>query len=135
MWIYRITENIRKKAGLRNHSSRKAAIPDLSALTPQVDDCFLENKNVIISGEFFPGSQDGLKENLLERKANVQSQMTSETELLICGKYPDWMLIEEAKMNGVKVIFIDKASDLFTRFATNVQNSHSAVLNQVPLGI
>ena len=135
MWIYKVTDSIRNRTGFRKFPSRKINSPHRSALGAQTDDEFLENRNVIISGEFFPDSEDALKQNLLERKANVQSQMTPETELLICGKYPDWMLIEEAKMNGVKIIFVDKASDLFTRLVSNIQNSHPAVLNQVPLGI
>lgn len=124
---------IKNKIRLSNLSYRKSKslIP---AKPTQVDENFLNGKNVIISGEFFPTSEKVFKESLLKRKANVQPQMTPQTEVLICGKYPDWVLVEEARIYGVKIIFVDKAGELFSRLATNL-NKNRAFFYEEPLGV
>lgn len=91
-----------------------------------MEDNFLDSKNVIISGEFFPASNIAFKESFLKYNANLQPQMTPETEILICGKHPDWVLVEEARLYGVKILFADKTGELFSRMATNPFTSKSA---------
>lgn len=94
-----------------------------------------ENKIIATSGEFFPTSDKALTERLVQERANVLPQITSATDILICGKYPDWMLIEEAKKNGVKIIFVDKVGELFSRFATNLNKNRTILSNEEPLGV
>lgn len=77
-------------------------------------------KNIVLSGEFCALSENSLKENLLKSKANVQPEITPETEILICGKYPDWMLVEDARHYGIKIMFVDKAGELFGKMATKL---------------
>lgn len=119
---------------LRSFSRRETSAPSLTAKTTQLDDDLLHSKSVILSGEFFPTSESVLIERLLKRDVNVQPQMTPETDILICGKYPDWMLVEEARLYGVKIIFIDKAGELFSRLATNLNKSR-AFSYEEPLGV
>lgn len=135
MEMYRILNNIIKKTGLSNSSFRKTAIPGLQALTSQVDEYFFQNKKIAISGEFFPMSENFLKSNLVEREANVQPEMTPETEILICGKYPDWMLVEEARLYGVTIIFVDKAGELFSKMASGLLKNNSVLSYEEPLGV
>lgn len=115
--------------------SPKADVPARIGFSKAMDDCSFENKNIFISGEFFPSHENALKERLQKRKAKLQPFLTRDTEILVCGKYPDWLVMEEAKRNGVKIIMVDKASDLFSRFATNIHDSNSPAPHQVPLGI
>lgn len=98
----------------------------------------LKHKNAVISGEFFPTDEETLKNKLNCAKTNVMPQMSAETDILICGKFPDWSLIEEAKIRAVKVIFIDKPSDLFAASNTSEQSnldSEPSYISPVPLGI
>lgn len=104
-------------------------IPLLPARNTQIDNHFLHSKNIIISGEFFPTSESAFKENLLKSNVNVQPEITPETEILICGKYPDWILVEEASLYGIKIIFIDKAGELFSRIAIKLCKSSRPVLS------
>ena len=80
----------------------------------------LRAKNVILSGDFFHLNENSFSENLLEREANVQLEITPETEVLICGKYPDWILVEEARLYGIKIIFVDKAGEFFSKIAAKL---------------
>ncbi|CAM4121905.1 hypothetical protein GILI108418_06045 [Gillisia limnaea] len=88
--------------------------------TSQVNIDFLQAKNIFLSGEFLPMGINSFKENLIKRQANVQPEITPETEILICGKYPDWILVEEATLYGIKIIFVDKAGELFNRIAAKL---------------
>ena len=83
----------------------------------------LQAKNVILSGDFFHLNGNSFSENLLKREANVQLEITPETEVLICGKYPDWILVEEARHYGIKIIFIDRAGEYFSRIAAKLIKS------------
>ena len=141
MWIYGIID----RAGLlfpwinqKEFSSRKRPSGAKKLELSEMNFHSLENKNVVTSGEFFPARAEAFIERLVQEKANVISQLTAETDILICGKYPDWMLIQEARLRAINVIFIDKASDLFTG-STPVEQSNfeseSMYISQVPLGI
>ncbi len=90
---------------------------------------FLRAKNVFLSGEFFQIGEKSFKENLHNRQANLQLEITPETEILICGKYPDWNLVEEARLYGIKIFFIDKAGEFFSRIASQLikNNTNSSV--------
>lgn len=92
----------------------------------------LQTKNVVLSGEFFPINY---KDNLMKWEANVQPEITPETEYLLCGKYPDWVLVEEARHYGIKIIFADQAGELFSRIATELINSKSALTVEEPLEV
>ena len=101
-------------------------------------DISFENKNIILSGSFFPASEESLKERLLMLKAQVVTQLSSETDILICGKFPDWSLIQEARSRAIKVIFIDKASDLFSNIISEELGkfeSEHVYVSQASLGI
>lgn len=98
----------------------------------------LKHKNAVISGEFFPMGEETLKNKLVSAKTNVMPQMSAETDILICGKFPDWSLIQEAKIRAIKVVFVDKASDLFAALTSPEQSDLESELtfsNQFPLGI
>lgn len=135
MQFNRRTLKIMEKVKGKSRYFQEAATPLFPTGTPQENDHFLHNKNVIISGDFFPTSEVEFKKNLLDRKANLQPHMTPETEILICGKYPDWMLVEKAGLYGVKIIFVDKAGELFGRMATNLNKTTPVSLYEEPLGI
>lgn len=135
MQFNRVTLKIMEKIKGKNRYFQEAATPLFPAGITPGDDHFLHTKNVIISGDFFPSSEVAFKKNLLERKANLQPHMTTETEILICGKYPDWMLVEKARLYGVKIIFVDKAGELFGRMATNLNKTTPVSLYEEPLGI
>ncbi len=110
--------------------------PLLTNSTTQMNNDFLHSKNIIITGQFFPTSESTFKENLLKSNLNVEPEITPETEILICGKYPDWTLVEEASFYGIKIIFIDKEGELFSRIATKLCKSSRPVLSyKEPLGV
>lgn len=89
-------------------------------LTTDLNIDFPQAKNVIFSGEFLIGSEIAFRENFIKGNANVQTEITPETELLICGKFPDWMLIEDARKNSINIVFTDKAGEFFSRMATKL---------------
>ncbi|CAN5198617.1 hypothetical protein BH23BAC2_BH23BAC2_22500 [soil metagenome] len=62
----------------------------------------------------------------------MQPEITPETEILICGMYPDWMLVEEAKLYGIKIMFADKAGELFSRIARNFTNPRLFYIEKSP---
>lgn len=98
----------------------------------------LKHKNAVISGEFFPTGEEALKNKLMNGKTNVLPQMSADTDILICGKFPDWNLVQEAKFRAIKVVFIDKTSDLFTGSISVEQGSFEgepSYISKVPLGI
>lgn len=121
----------------RDFSFRKRTSGAKKSELPELNFDSLENKNVVTSGEFFPTSTEALKEKLVQEKANLRSEITAETDILICGKYPDWMLIQQARISGVKIIFIDKASDLFDEMVIDIRRhtSEPDYSSQVPLGV
>lgn len=135
MKINGIAFKIRDRVRFRSRSFLQAATPIPSAKTAKLDENYWSAKNVVLSGEFFPASDSFFKESLLKRNAHVQPQMTSETDILICGKYPDWMLVEEARHCGVTIIFIDKAGELFSRLASNLHKGRAALSYEEPLGV
>lgn len=90
---------------------------------------YLYSKNVVLSGQFFHLNENSFLDNLEEREANVEPEITPETEVLICGRYPDWMLVEEARLYGIKIVFADKAGELFSRMATKLCKSTRPVLS------
>ena len=73
----------------------------------------LRNRKIALTGDFFPLDKLTFEAKLNHLKGEVQLELTSETDVLICGKYPDRKLISEAEKNGTYTIFIDKVSDLF----------------------
>lgn len=97
----------------------------------------LRNKNAVISGEFFPMGEEVLRSKLVSAKVHVMPHISEETHILICGKFPDWDLINEARSRAIQIIFIDKASDLFSHTvpAEHVNPKNEPVHLQIPLGI
>lgn len=81
---------------------------------------FSKAKNIIFTGEFCTGAEVAFREEVLKGSANVQTSIIPETELVICGKFPDWILVEDARQNGIKIIFTDKAGESFSRMATKL---------------
>ena len=141
MWIYGVID----RAGLSSFPwmikkvffLRKRTAEEKKSELPELKFDSLENKNVLTSGEFFPTRTEAFMERLVQEKANVRSEISAETDILICGKYPDWMLIQQARITGVKIIFIDKASDLFDEMVTDIRRhtSEPDYSSQVPLGV
>lgn len=104
------------------------------ASTPLIKEGFLDDtnnylhfKNVVLSGQFFPVDENYIIDNIEEQTANLRQGITPETEILVCGRYPDWMLIEEARLYGIKIVFADKAGELFSRIATKLCKTPVAV--------
>ena len=105
------------KIGMQRLSFQEVQTPFLPDL--------LRAKNVILSGDFLHLNGNSFSENLREREANVHLEITPETEVLICGKYPDWILVEEARLYGIKIIFVDKAGEFFSRIAAKLVKSNT----------
>lgn len=104
---------------------------------PGYDLGFLKNKKVVITGDFFPASEDTFRKRLIAAKASVMTNLTTDTEILICGKFPDWTLIEDAQKKSLEIIYIDKVSDLFLKWeATGMQPMKKKEEDfPVPLGV
>lgn len=94
----------------------------------------LKHRNAVISGDFFPTNEVTLINKLIHSQINIMSQISAETDILICGKFPDWSLVQEARLRAINVVFIDKTSDLFTTLSPAEQNEQTCIF-QVPLGI
>lgn len=107
--------------------------PTLDSTTRKEKISTLSHKNIRTTGHFFPTSEEVFNNKLLQLNANVQPQMNEETDALICGKYPDWMLIEEAKTMGIPIIFVDNTAELFSRFGLSNDEQHSNT--QVFIGV
>ncbi len=135
MKINRIAAGIFNKVNLSSLTFLSTGTQLLPATPFPMDENLLQSRNIILSGEFFPTNEKVFKENLLKCNANVQLQMTPETEILICGKYPDWMLVEEARLYGVKIIFVDRAGELFSRITANLNKRKAVLPYEEPLGI
>lgn len=136
MQFKRINLQILDKISMQRLSLQETQAALLPDGTLQLNVSFLQSKNVILSGEFYPMSEDIFKENLFKNKVNVQQEITPETDILICGKYPDWMLVEEARLYGIKTIFIDKAGEFFSRIATKLFKRNIPELSyKEPLGV
>ena len=135
MKFNRINLQVLDKIGMLKLSLKRAEIP-LFLENPSKDIYdFIHSKNVILSGEFFPLSENSFKEKLIEREANVQQEITPETEILICGRYPDWMLVEEARLYGIRIIFADKAGESFSKIATKLCKSRPVLSYEQLLGV
>ncbi len=138
MWIYCVLIGIlflTTYVWKLTHPSRKK-IPNYE--NQNLNIFSLKHKNAVISGEFFPTDEETLKNKLINAKTNVMPQICAETDILICGKFPDWSLIEEARLKAINIIFIDKASDLFTNSTSAEHNnfeSEQMHISQVHLGI
>ena len=124
-----------KKVSPVRLSFRKTTKANNSVPAKPLDDNFFQNTKVVIMGEFFPMNNKTLNENLITRGASIQPKLTGETEILICGKFPDWMLIEQARLNGVKVIFVDRAGELFNVILSRMNEGGSFYDYEEPLGV
>ncbi len=120
---------------------KKFAFPEVSinlfedGSSNDLNDCF-HYKNVILSGEFFHLTENSFKAKFQEEKINLQPEITPETEILICGRYPDWILVEEARLYGITIIFADKAGEFFSRIATKLCRTNTSVLSsKEPIGL
>lgn len=111
------------KIGMDRLSSDEVSKPLPQDCLSSGNNNWLQAKNVILSGDFFHLKGNSFSENLREREANVQLEITPETEVLICGKYPDWILVEDARLYGIKIIFVDKAGEYFSRIAAKLIKS------------
>lgn len=98
-------------------------------VTTPVNPDLLQSKNVILSGEFYHLEDNSIINNFHKRETNIQPDITPDTEILICGQFPDWMLVEEARLYGIRIIFADKAGELFSRMATKLCKSRKQVLS------
>ena len=108
------------KIGMDRLSSDEVSKPLPHDCLSNGNNNWLQAKNVILSGDFFHLNGNSFSENSLKREANVQLEITPETEVLICGKYPDWILVEDARLYGIKIIFVDKAGKYFSRIAAKL---------------
>lgn len=105
------------------------------ALLPVIMNQTLPFKNVMITGKFFPLSETALRNELFIIKANIQSYMTVETDVLICGKHPDRNLVEEARIYGVEVLYINKIGEIVGLMQNNDIKSWFDFHDEEPLGI
>ncbi len=136
MKFNKINLQILDRIGIQKLAYQKASVPLFQSSFSNEKNNIFQSRNVILSGEFFPLSEIFLRENLLEQEANVQTEITPKTEILICGKFPDWTLVEEAKLYGIKIIFIDHEGESFSKIASRLYKSRKSLHSyEEPLGV
>ena len=64
----------------------------------------LEGKKVIFDGELDTYREESIKNELRNKHAIVEDKMAEDTDFLITGKNPDWLVVEEAKDLGVTIV-------------------------------
>lgn len=129
------TLKILDKIGMLRLAFQEASIPFNIKGFPEDINKYLHFKNVVLSGQFFPLDENSFIDNLEEQAANVRQEITPETEILVCGRYPDWMLVEEARLYGIKIVFADKSGELFSRIATRLCKTRTMNIYEDPVGV
>ena len=123
-----------KKVSVKLFCFRKATKNGREFTAKPLDNHFFRNKRIALIGEFFPMNNITLTKNLLSTGANIDSKITPDTEILICGKFPNWTMVEQAKAKGVQLIFVDKAGELFTVILSRMNEGKSFNYEE-PLGV
>ena len=100
-----------------------------------LNDDYFQNKIVAILGEFFSMNNTNLRENILNRGATIHPKVTVDTDIIVCEKFPDWILVEQARLKGVKVIFVDRTGDLFSVVLSRMNEGKSFTNHKEPLGV
>ena len=123
------------KIGMLRLAFQEASIPlNKEYFSNDIND-YLHSKNVVLSGQFFPMNENSFIDNLEKQEANLEPEITPDTEILICGRYPDWMLVEEARLYGIKIVFADKAGELFSRMATKLYKNRAELTYEDSPGV
>ena len=63
-----------------------------------------EGKKVVFDGELDAYIEENIKNELRNKHAIVEDKMAEDTNFLITGKNPDWLVVEEAKDLGVTIV-------------------------------
>ncbi|MDN3593939.1 BRCT domain-containing protein [Zunongwangia endophytica] len=63
-----------------------------------------EGKKVVFDGHLDINRESSIKNELKTRNALVEERMTEDTHLLVTGKNPDWLVVDEAKSKGVTIV-------------------------------
>lgn len=63
-----------------------------------------DGKKVVFDGQLDEYREEVIKNDLLRKHAIVEEKMASDTNYLITGKNPDWLVVEEAKDLGVTIV-------------------------------
>tara|TARA_Y100001947_G_scaffold145683_1_gene140410 strand:- start:892 stop:1338 length:447 start_codon:yes stop_codon:yes gene_type:complete len=63
-----------------------------------------EGKKVVFDGELDAYREENIKNELRNKHAIVEDKMAEDTNFLITGKNPDWLVVEEAKDLGVTIV-------------------------------
>ena len=95
---------------------------------------FLKNKNIFLSGKFFPANEEVVAKAILKRKANFYSEITSGIDYRIIGEEGDQNLIEETAPNVVVRVFREEENSLEDKKVDMEIMKYSKSYN-VPLGI
>ncbi|WBL20884.1 hypothetical protein [Zunongwangia sp. HRR-M8] len=63
-----------------------------------------EGKKVVFDGHLDKDREFRIKNELKTSNAIIENKMTEDTDLLVTGKNPDWLVVDEAKTIGVTIV-------------------------------
>ena len=63
-----------------------------------------EGKKVVFDGKLNEFREEAIKNDLFIKHAIVEEKMAMDTNFLITGKNPDWLVVEEAKEHGITIV-------------------------------
>ncbi|UAB83530.1 hypothetical protein INR75_15315 [Zunongwangia sp. SCSIO 43204] len=63
-----------------------------------------EGKKVVFDDKLDELREESIKYDLLIKHAIVEEKMAKDTNFLITGKNPDWLVVEEAKEYGITIV-------------------------------
>lgn len=81
----------------------------------------LKKNNLFINGILLPTNTDFINGIVLHSDMILHTYPNPEVDLIICYKYPDWDLIEQAKSFNAEIIYIDAAGIFFNIKAANLE--------------
>lgn len=81
----------------------------------------LEKNNFFINGIHLPTNPNFLNGILLHSDMILHTYPNPDVDLIICDKYPDWDLIEQARSFNAEIIYIDAAGIFFNIKAANLE--------------
>ncbi|WP_092541064.1 BRCT domain-containing protein [Zunongwangia mangrovi] len=84
-------------------SSKEEEIKQNIEVEEKSTDSF-EGKKVVFDGKLDELREESIKCDLLSKNAIVEEKMAMDTNFLITGKNPDWLVVEEAKEHGITIV-------------------------------
>ena len=84
-------------------SSKEEEIKQNIEVEEKSTDSF-EGKKVVFDGKLDELREESIKYDLLSKHAIVEEKMAMDTNFLITGKNPDWLVVEEAKEHGITIV-------------------------------